>query len=148
MWPACFRTDTEAVIPLGLAYVSRLQIDHLRAHFSEQSHFTFKQGPHFLTLLQDSNLFSILLQQASQFQGHTRPQHYLSLDFHRRNTRLRNPTSWASILQTIPKSSPRIQCPHHPFSPGFTVFPVQSGWSQDQQQYPHFLTRLLFCSIC
>lgn len=108
MWPACFKTDTEAVIPLGLGYVSRLHMDNPRAHFSEQSHFSFKLGPHFLTLLQAGNLISILLQQAPQFQGHTRPQHYLSLDFHCRNTTLRNPTACSQLPEPLPfKSSPK-----------------------------------------
>lgn len=105
--PRDFQCDLPALrlTRLGLGYVSRLQIDNLRAHFSEQSRFPFKQGLHFLTLLQAGNWISILLQQTPQFQSHTRPQHYLAaaeiLD-------LEIPLPDHSFLSLYPSNHPQI----------------------------------------
>lgn len=112
MWPACFKTDTEAVIPLGLEYVSRLLMDNLRAHFSEQSHFSFKQSLCFLTFLQAGNLISILLHQAPQFRGHTRPQHFPLQKYY---------TAWSQLPEPLPfKPSPNPLKNPAPSSPILT----------------------------
>lgn len=131
MWPACFKTDTKAVIPLGLRYVSRLQMDNPRGltsvnkviSHSNQAHIvwpSFKLVSWFPFCC--SKLFnSRATPGLSTIFPSISPAELLDLEI---------PRPDHSFLRLYPsnhpQSSSRTQYPHHPFSPGFTFFPVQS----------------------